>query len=113
MTEPRPKPLKPNLKATSEDIIRYNSLGYSLLGIARETGCHSSTISLRLTALKLKAFDTRRSLMEDICKSFTPEQLDWLANQLGPDRSVKDYLRELIVKEFDLMPSTQTQKADQ
>jgi hypothetical protein len=38
--------------------------------------------------------------MEDIFVSLPPKQQKWLIKQLGPHVSIKDYVRNLLVKEF-------------
>lgn len=91
---------RPNRKASDADIIKYNSVGLSLSTIATMLGCHPTTITLRLTALGIKPADTRRTFMEDIYSGLTTEQQTWLAEQLGPHRSIKDHLKNLLVTEY-------------
>lgn len=86
-----------NRKATDADIIRLNSVGLSLATIARVLGCHPSTVTIRLTSLKIDPADTRRSFMEDVFTRLTPEQQEWLADQLSPEVSIKDFVVKLIV----------------
>jgi hypothetical protein len=89
-----------NRKATDGDIIRLNSVGLSLSTIAKLLDCHPTTITLRLKALNIAPADTRRTFMEDVFMSMSRQQQDWLAKQLGPHISIKDYVRNLLVKEF-------------
>ncbi|WP_244832381.1 hypothetical protein [Caballeronia sp. TF1N1] len=89
-----------NRKATDDDIIRLNSVGLSLSTISKMLECHPTTITLRLKALGITPSDTRRTFMEDVFKSLTPKQQDWLAKQLGPHISIKDFVRNLLVKEY-------------
>lgn len=89
-----------NRKASDADIIKYNSLGISLASIARKLGTHPTTITLRLKSLGIEPADTRRAFMEDVLKSFSPEQQEWLVSQLGPHVSIKDYVKNLLTKEF-------------
>jgi hypothetical protein len=89
-----------NRKATDDDIIRLNSVGLSLSTIAKQLDCHPTTITLRLKALNIPPADTRRTFMEDVWVSLSKQQQDWLVNQLGPHISVKDFVRNLLVKEF-------------
>lgn len=91
---------RPNRKASDQDIIRLNSVGLSLGTIARKLGVHPTTITLRLTSLGIFPADTRRTFMEDIYNGLSPAQQDWLAEQLGPHVSIKDYMKSLLVKEF-------------
>lgn len=90
-----------NRKASDADIIRLNSVGLSLATIARVLDCHPSTVTIRLTSLKVQPADTRRSFMEDVFTSLTPEQQEWLADQLGPECSIKDFVKKLIVKAYE------------
>jgi hypothetical protein len=89
-----------NRKATDADIIRLNSVGLSLSTIAKHLDCHPTTITLRLKALNIAPADTRRTFMEDVFLSLSPQQQNWLADQLGPHISIKDFVRNLLVKEF-------------
>lgn len=89
-----------NRKATDDDIIRLNSVGLSLSTIAKLLDCHPTTITLRLKALGISPADTRRTFMEDVFTSLSNKQQEWLADQLGPHISIKDFVRNLLVKEF-------------
>ena len=91
---------RPNRKATDHDIIRLNSVGLSLSTIAQVLGCHPTTVTLRLKSLQIEPADTRRTFMEDIFKSLSPEHQEWLADRLGPTEPIKWYVRDLLVKEF-------------
>lgn len=87
-------------KADDNRIIELNSVGVSLTGIADRLGVHHTTIVYRLKALGIQAVDTRRSFMEDVFSTLPERQQEWLISQLGPGRSVKDFVRSLIIKEF-------------
>ena len=89
-----------NRKAADTDIIRLNSLGFSLSAIGRQLGCHPTTITQRLHSLNIKPADTRRTFMEDVVGDMPQKQVDWLASQLGAHRSIKDYIKSLLVREF-------------
>lgn len=89
-----------NRKANDEDIIRLNSVGLSLTSIARVLDCHPTTITLRLRSLGISPADTRRSFMEDVFTTLSIQQQEWLAEQLGPHISIKDYVRNLLVNEY-------------
>ena len=91
---------RPNRKATDADIIRLNSLGYSLATIGSELGCHPTTITLRLRALNIDPADTRRTFMEDVLKPLSLRQHERLAEKLGPQHSIKDYVRNLVAKDL-------------
>lgn len=91
---------RPNRKATDEDIIRLNSLGLSLGTIAEALGCHPTTITLRLQSLSINPADTRRAFMEDIVMTMSEKQLEWLSGQLGPHLSIKNYIKNLMVKDY-------------
>lgn len=87
-------------KVNDADIIRMNSVGLSLGTIARALKVHPTTISVRLQELGIRPSDTRRSFMEDIFLALPNPIQEWLADQLGPQMSIKDYLKGLIIKEF-------------
>lgn len=89
-----------NRKCADEDIIRLNSVGLSLSTIAKKLDCHPTTITLRLKALKINPADTRRTFMEDVFNGMAKPQQDWLINQLGPHISIKDYVQNLLVKDY-------------
>lgn len=91
---------RPNRKATDVDIVRKNSVGLSLARIGRDLDCHPTTITLRLKSLGISPADTRRTFMEDIYDSLTPAQQEWLADQLGPHTSIKDYMKSLVVEDY-------------
>lgn len=92
--------LRVNRKASDDDIIRLNSVGLSLGTIAKELGTHPTTITQRLQTLNIRPADTRRAFMEDIYNSLSKDQQEWLADQLGPHRSIKNFVLNAIVKEY-------------
>lgn len=89
-----------NRKASDEDIIRLNSLGFPLSRIGEELGCHPTTVTQRLESLGVKPADTRRAFMADIYESFPEAQMEWLEQQLGPHTPIKEYIKNLLTKEF-------------
>jgi hypothetical protein len=89
-----------NRKANDDDIIRLNSVGLSLATIANLLGCHHTTITQRLKSLGIPPADTRRTFMEDVITSLTTNQTDWLADQLGPHLSIKQFVTNLLTKEY-------------
>jgi len=89
-----------NRKINDEKLIRLNSVGLSLSTIAREFDCHTSSVVQRLQSLKVQPSDTRRAFMEDIYKGLSPQQQEWLVEQLGSHLSVKDFIRSLLVDKF-------------
>lgn len=89
-----------NRKASDADLIRLNSMGYSLAKVASMLGIHPTTVTLRLKDMGIPVADTRRAFMEDVYAGMTPVQLDWVSQQLGPHYSVKDLVRNLLVNEF-------------
>lgn len=91
---------RPNRKASDQDIIKLNSVGLSLGTIASQLDCHPTTITLRLKSLGVAPADTRRTFMEDVYNGLSSDQREWLADQLGPHVSIKDYVKSLLVKEF-------------
>lgn len=94
------KVFRANRKATDDQIIRLNSVGLSLSTIGEMLDCHPTTITQRLNSLGIPPADTRRAFMEDVIRAMTENQQEWLADQLGPHISIKDYVRNLIVKEY-------------
>lgn len=91
-----------NRKGSDEEIIRLNSVGLSLSTIARILDCHPTTVTLRLRSLNIKPADTRRTFMEDVFITLSNDQQEWLADQLGPQISIKDFVKNLLVKEYVL-----------
>lgn len=89
-----------NRKATDEDLIVLNSLGLSLATIAKQLGCHHTTVTQRLKALGIDPADTRRSFMEDIVKRMPIPQMEWLAGQLDGQVSIKDFVSTLLADEY-------------
>lgn len=89
-----------NRKATDADLIRYNSVGISLAAIGKILGVHPTTVTLRLQALGVRPADTRRAFMEDVLQSVPATQAHWLMDQLGPNRTIKAFIRDLLVAEF-------------
>ncbi|RRY03845.1 hypothetical protein [Brucella anthropi] len=87
-------------KADDNQIIELNSIGLSLSGIGERLDIHPTTVAQRLKVLGIDPADTRRAFMEDIFEKLTLQQQDWLASQLSAGRSVKDFVRHLIVNEF-------------
>lgn len=92
---------RPNRKASDQDLIRLNSVGLSLATIGEMVNCHPSTITQRLKAMGVNPADTRRSFMEDIFQTLTLQQKEWLADQLGPTISIKDFVRGLIILAYN------------
>ena len=82
------------------ELIRLNSLGFSLATIGSTLGCHPTTVTLRLKDLGVAAADTRRTFMEDVLINLPDTQLEWVENQLGPHYSIKDYVRTLITNAY-------------
>ena len=89
-----------NRKLEDDDIIRMNSFGISLKTIGKLAGCHPTTITLRLKAMGVPPADTRRAFIEYIFVTLTPNQQEWLADQLGPHITVKDFVKNLLVQAY-------------
>lgn len=77
-------------------LVRLNSLGYSLAAIAEVFKCHPSTVTNRLKDLGVAPADTRRSFMEDVLRTMTPDQVEWLSSYLGPHYQVKNFVIDII-----------------
>lgn len=86
-----------NRKASDDDILRLNSVGLSLATIARALSCHPTTITQRLKSLGVPPADTRRAFMEDIFLALPLKTQEWLANELSPEVTVKDFVRKTIL----------------
>lgn len=83
-----------------QNMLRLNSLGLSLGTIAKTLGCHPTTVKQGLDKLNVPPADTRRTFMEDIYNSLTAQQIAWLSEQVGPHRSIKNLVLNLIVEKF-------------
>lgn len=80
-------------------MIKLNSAGISLQGIANYFGVHKATISMKLKELDIKPIDTRRSFMEDIFNSLSLVQQQKLLDKVGPGYSLKQYIVTLIIND--------------
>lgn len=89
-----------NRKASDSDIVQLNSVGLSLRTIAELLGCHPTTVTIRLKSLNIPPADTRRTFMEDIVRELSPTQIEWLASQLGPHLSIKDFIKNMLVEQY-------------
>lgn len=89
-----------NRKAEDADIVRLNSVGLSLATVAKLLGVNPTTVTLRLRSLGIDPADTRRAFMEDVFKTLSEPNQEWLADQLGPHLNIKEYVRQLIVKAY-------------
>lgn len=89
-----------NRKANDDDIIRLNSVGLSLATIAKVLGCHPTTITLRLKSLGVAPADTRRTFMEDVFVTLSPEQQEWLADQMVDGQPIKVFVKNLLVQAY-------------
>lgn len=90
--------LRTNRKAHDVDIIKLNSVGLSLATIAKILGCHPTTVTQRLKSLGIEPADTRRTFMEDIFRELDEDTQEWVASQVSPSVTIKDFVRNLIVK---------------
>lgn len=91
---------RPGRKASDDDIVRMNSVGLSLGTIANIIGCHPTSVTLRLRKLKVPPADTRRTFMEDIFVTLPADHQEWLADHLAKGSNIKDFVRELLVAEY-------------
>lgn len=92
--------LRVNRKGSDDDIIRLNSVGLSLRTIAKLLDCHPTSVTLRLRRLGVPPADTRRTFMEDIFKTLSPDQQEWLADHIQNGNNIKDYVRMLLVEDY-------------
>lgn len=90
--------LRRNRKASDADILRLNSLGFSLAAIGSKLNCHPTSVTLRLKSLKIAPADTRRAFMEGVFDGLEPEIQTEVADMLESrgGMSIMDYVRELI-----------------
>jgi hypothetical protein len=94
--------VKKSDRVQDTDIKRLNHVGLGLKAIADHLGCHPATITLRLKAMGIDPTDTRRSFMEQVFNSLTPEQQDWLSHGLfNGGINVKEYVVKLIEDAFE------------
>ena len=91
---------RPGRKFTDAEVERLNSVGLSLHTIAKVLGCHQTTVTLRLKSLGIEPADTRRTFMEDIFVTLDPDHQEWLADQLQGGRTIKGYVRQLLIKQY-------------
>jgi hypothetical protein len=82
------------------DLIRLNSLGFSLATIGASLGCHPTTVTLRLKDLGIAPADTRRTFMEDILMKLPANQLEWIEDQLGPHHCIKAFVQTLLTNAY-------------
>ena len=94
------RPRRTKKTIPDSDLVRLNSLGFSLATIGSSLGCHPTTVTLRLKDLGVAPADTRRTFMEDVLMKMPPAQLEWVETQLGPHYSIKDYVRSLITNAY-------------
>lgn len=92
---------RPNRKSSDVDLVRLNSVGLSLATIAKIIGCHPTTVTQRLHAINVKPADTRHSFMEAVFKSLPPYAMEWVADQLNDQYSVRDFVRDILQKAYD------------
>lgn len=92
--------IRSNQKASDAEIIRLNSLGYSLKAIGKRLGCHPTTVAHRLKDLGVEAANTRRAFMEVIYDGLPQTQVEWLADQLGPHLSIHAFVKNLLVNAY-------------
>lgn len=90
-----------NRKARDPDLVRLNSVGLSLATIAKIIGCHPTTVTQRLHAMNVQPADTRHSFMEAVFKSLPPEQMEWVADQLNDQFSIRDFVRNLLNEAYN------------
>lgn len=92
------KPVKP--KVSNRDIMKLNNLGLSQSSIGEILGCHTTTITHRLTKMGIQPCDTRRSFAEDLLHTLTNEQQHWLSAQLSTNFTIKEFVQRLLVTEY-------------
>jgi hypothetical protein len=78
------------------EIVRMNALGYSGVTIAKRFDMHPTSISHALTRAGITPTDTRRSFMEEVFDELPENQVEWVADELGPTGSIKQFIKGLI-----------------
>ena len=91
---------QPKIRAQTNDMIRLNSIGLSLGSIGKLLNCHPTTVAARLELHSVEAADTRRSFMEDIYWDLSDSHREWLADQLSPTHTIKDFVKGLLIEKF-------------
>ena len=89
------------LKLRDADIIRMNSVGLSQSTIATALGCHPTTVTQRLKFNNVTPANTRRGFMEGVIMSLGADCSEWLADQVSPNLTIKDYIVSLIKEKYD------------
>ena len=88
------------------DIKRLNHVGLGLKAIADLLGCHAATVTLRLKAMGVDPTDTRRSFMEQVFLSLTPDEQEWLSHNLyNSGTSIKEFTTRLIKEAYAQNPA--------
>lgn len=88
------------------DIKRLNHVGLGLKAIAQILGCHPATITLRLNDMGIEPTDTRRSFMEEVFRSLSNEEQDWLSNNLfNAGIGIKEFVTTLIREAYAATPT--------
>lgn len=82
-------------------LVTLNSLGYSMATIGEILNCHKTTVCHRLLDLEIPPADTRRAFMEDVVSVLTPAQRDWLTQQVNQEYTIKHFVKDLIIAEFN------------
>lgn len=100
MSDQMHKANRPNRKASDEDLLDLNSLGYSLQTIGDRLSIHPSTATQRLKGLGVSPADTRRTFMEDILNTMPAVQVERLSQKLSAGYTIKDHVRALIIKDL-------------
>ena len=107
--------LRRNRKNPDDAILRLNMVGFSLKEIGYRLNCHPTSISLRLKSLNVPSSDTRHSFMGAIIKDAPPNFVDQLADHLiqGNYPSVKEYVRDLIMRDMNVQKPTEVTETTQ
>jgi len=88
------------LDDTDKRILKLNSLGLSLASIGKKLNIHQTTVKFRLKRMGLDPIDTRRAFMEDVYDALPGPTREWLISQIGPQISVKDFVKNLIAERY-------------
>lgn len=96
-------------RADGTEIRKLNNLGMGLKAIGRRVGCHPSTVKIKLQEMGIEPVDTRRNFMEDVYNSLTPEEAEWLADNLyNLQIPVKEFVTRVIREAYKAAPVAAT-----
>jgi beta-lactamase class A len=88
-------------RVQTEVLMKLNDLGLSLKRIGELTGYHWTTVKERLEEAGIPRTDTRRSFMDEIYGKLTPQQREWLSEEINLGQPIASFLRMLIIEKYN------------